>query len=347
MPITIFRVSNDHKWIFKEITNGRLRQGWGAPEFNLVRNAEPVPRKEWENTYFNIWNEKPSPLRYTILSRMPNNLGESHVVVIPNIPEYRWFTIAKVNGGYKFDKTGEHLPRENLNDFRHVVYIDPNSVRYFHNHANEYAYHISGLFKSARSAVNCPIYDDKCEQAANKLLTIESGGEPHYGPSEHLQFAIEFEYQKAAKRLLKKVASWSGDRFETAVCTAFKDQGFTVQQDHRRYDGQGADCDLLINLAASQNDLFLSESREVAVQVKCKTSIDKNDVQSVKQIVQWSKLYGNETMRKCVLSSADDFTSEAKELAEGYGVVMICGLQTMCFLLGRPEMYREDWDDGN
>ncbi len=51
---TIFRTDDDD-WIFREMTEGRLRQGWGADGFNLVsENGNPVDKDEWEETYLKV-----------------------------------------------------------------------------------------------------------------------------------------------------------------------------------------------------------------------------------------------------------------------------------------------------
>ena len=339
MEITVFRVY-DSQWIYDEIEEGRLRQGWGAPGFNLCDvNNKLIPKDKWEKTYKDVWEEAPSKLRYTILSRMPTNLTGGHVVVIPKMRGYNKFAIAKVRDGYKFDAS------DDLEDFRHVIDIHPESVRTFHNHANEHAFHISGLFKSNRSAVNCPISDDRSVSAAKSLLEIEMDGnlDSNFGAADALEFYIQDSYKSVAETLKNKVTDWDGNRFENAIRKAFKDQGYTLQTGYSRFDGEGADCDLLVNLPESKYDLFLAESKEIAVQVKHKYGVAYDDVWAIIQIVKWAELNGNDNTKKCVMSSADSFTEEAQELAESHDVVLICGLQTMCFLLGKPDVYREDW----
>lgn len=50
-------------------------------------------------------------------------------------------------------------------------------------------------------------------------------------------------------------------------------------------------------------------------------------------------------VKKCIFSSVNDFTEKAKTEAKYHDVILISGLQTMCFLLGIPERYREDWEE--
>ncbi len=179
MPTTVFRTVSRkenaaaHDWVCEEIGEGRLRQGWGAQEFNLLyQNGELVPKDIWENTYLMTWGEEPSPNRYLILARMPQNLTEGHIVVVPKMPQLDQFTIARVSEGYTFDENGETIPQDFFNDFRHLIQIDPDSVRIFHSYENEHADRISGLFSAAQSAVNYPNYDNEILEAAEFLLGL-------------------------------------------------------------------------------------------------------------------------------------------------------------------------------
>ena len=79
------------------------------------------------------------------------------------------------------------------------------------------------------------------------------------------------------------------------------------------------------------------------MQVKWKQGLDEDDDEAVKQIDEWVKWQGIDAM-KCVISSASGFTDKGRELAAANNVHLIGGLQTMCFLLGVPDRYRDDWD---
>ena len=92
---------------------------------------------------------------------------------------------------------------------------------------------------------------------------------------------------------------------------------------------------------ASPHSLFLPG--EIAVKVKWKQEVDKDDEQAVRQIVGWSKSQGSDAA-KYVISSASGFTAGAREAAAANDVVLIGGLQTMCFLLGIASRYRDDWE---
>ena len=81
------------------------------------------------------------------------------------------------------------------------------------------------------------------------------------------------------------------------------------------------------------------------MQVKCKQGADIEDKKAVSQIVTWAESQGSDAM-KCVISSASGFTWEAHKFAADEDVMLIGALQTMCFLLGVADRYRDDWDSG-
>ena len=345
MTIAVFRVDGEQQgWMYKEILEGRLRQGWGARELSLrdQDTNQVVPKEKWETTYQEIWEDKPSPRRYSILSRMLQ-LNDNDIVVIPKMPHTNQFTIARVSEGYKFDFDGSHLPPKGEGDsHRHVIHIDPNSVRTFHYHANDDSFRVSGLFSLGchRPAVSFN-HDSEHRQAIERLLKTKST-EQGQDRGQLYEAIISEIFKEASLTLQDQIKVWNGQKFEKFVQHAFKEQGYDVKEDRPRYDGQGADCDILVSLPSSHYDLFLPKE-EIAIQVKCKQGIDDNDVEAIQQIINWTDLYRNTAMMKCVISSADDFTDAAKELAEKNEVLLVCGLQTMCFLLGIANRYRDDW----
>ena len=332
---TIFRTAKEEmSWLHAELTEGRLRQGWGAPELALIGiDGRRIEKTEWESNYPKDWDDGPSPRRFAILTRMLD-LQDGDVVVVPKMPERNQFTIARVSECYRFEADGE---RE---DFCHIVPVDRDSIRTFDYRANEDAFLISGLFARAKHRAAVSFCDNPGQvAAARRLLETLSSSTSH--PQEQLsRSAINDAFKVAAQALLDRVNGWNGQRFEEAVRQAFRDQGYTIEK-HRHFDGQGADADILVSPPASPYGLFLPS--EIAVQVKWRQGVDRHDVESVRQIVGWAEWVGSDAV-KYVISSASKFTDQAYELAAVRDVVLISGLQTMCFLLGVPERYRDDWD---
>ncbi|MCY4406461.1 MAG: restriction endonuclease [Rhodospirillaceae bacterium] len=334
---TIFRTDENDGWLFEELIAGRLRQGWGAPGFGLLDpDGARVEKTDWEQAYRSHWNGDPSPKRFAILSRMLE-MGIGDVVVVPKMPESNQLTVARVASGYRFEHDGE------LEDFRHVVHVKPQSIRTFDYRADEDAYLVSGLFARAnhRSAVSA------CGNPANPahveavLRLMKRPSCTSSMPREALsRAAIDDVLKEAAESLRARIKGWNGQRFEEAVRQAFRDQGYE-EKSRRRFDGQGGDADMVVAPPANPHSMFLPG--EIAVQVKWKQGLDEDDEQAVRQIVDWAESQGSDAV-KYVISSASEFTEGAKKMAAANDVVLIGGLQTMCFLLGIASRYRDDWE---
>ena len=323
-------------WLDSELRQGRLRQGWGPPGLELTRDGEHVAKADWEATHRNIdWGD-PSPKRFAILSRMLD-IKKHDIVVIPKMPRWNQFSIACVSDDYRFDVA------HGRDDFGHIVPLDPESIRTFHDHADDEAFLVSGLFSRAnhRPAVSF-CYSKEHIAAAVGLLGRQSN--PTERSIADLSRArMDKAFREAAKSLQEEVAAWNGPRFEDAVRQAFRDQGYEVKN-HPRYDGRGGDVDILVSPPIDRFRLFLPDAGDpIAVQVKWKQGVDQDDEGAVKQIVDGAKFLGHDAM-KYVISSAARFTQRAKVTAAENNVVLVSGLQTMCFLLGFPERYREDWE---
>lgn len=333
---TIFRTDEDESvWLYDELRQGRLRQGWGGPGFALKTvDGRRVEKTQWEAIYEEEWKKAPSLKRFAILTQMLD-MQPGSVVVVPKMPEGGQFTIARVSGNYRFELG------QGWKDYGHIVSVEPDSVRTFSYRADDDAYLVSGVFSRAnhRAAVSF-CYNTEIVEAARQLLQRKSNltSKSH----DELSGAVITEvFKEAAKLLADRVKSWNANRFEKAVETAFRDQAFTII-DRRQPDGQGGDADLIVSPPPSPYSLFLPA--KIAVQVKWKQGKDHDDEVAVRQIVKWAESAKSDAA-KYVISSASGFTDKAEKLAEEHDVVLIGGLQTMCFLLGVSDRYRDDWNE--
>ena len=333
---TIFRTHEGNAWLHEELLAGRLRQGWGVPGLSLIAGHDkPVDKRKWEAAYRKRtdWGD-PSPKRFAILNRMLE-LDDGDIVVMPKMPAWDKFTVARVSGRYRFE-----IARDR-NDFGHIISVYQDSVRSFAHRANDQAFLVSALFSRAnhRAAVSF-CYGAEQVSAVRRLLEMP-GSEVEKPREELLAAAIDDVFRAAAESFAKTVAGWNGQRFEDAVRQRFIDQGYQVIKDYNRYDGEGSDMDMVVSPPPSRHGPFLPA--EIAVQVKWKQDIDKDDAEAVRQIARWAEWQGS-AANKYVISSASGFTKEALNEAEKNRVVLIGGLQTMCFLLGLADRYREDWE---
>ena len=214
-------------------------------------------------------------------------------------------------------------------------------MRTFAHRANDQAFLVSALFSRAnhRPALSFCLGAEQVA-AVQQLLDIpESVVEK---PQANLVVAaMNDAIRAAAESFAAKVAGWNGTVFENAVRQRFIDQGYEVKEKYGRYDGEGSDMDMVVSPPPSRHGPFLPA--EIAVQVKWKQGIDQDDARAVAQIDRWAEWQGS-TATKYVISSASGFTEKTREEAAANGVELIGGLQTMCFLLGLADRYREDWE---
>ena len=333
--LTIFRTDAGNAWLHEELLDGRLRQGWGVPGLSLItEHGTPVDKREWEAAYRERtdWGD-PSQKRFAILNRMLK-LDDGNIIVMPKMPAWNQFTVARVSGCYQFEVA------HGRDDFGHIVPVYRNSVRSFTHRANNEAFLVSALFSRAnhRPAVTF-CYGAEQVSAVHRLLKMP--GSVAEKPREKL-LADEMDdvFRAAAESFAETVKGWNGPRFEDAVRQRFIDQGYQIKH-YKRYDSKGSDMDMVVSPPPSPHGAFLPA--EIAVQVKWKQGRDDDDVKAVKQIADWAEWQGS-TATKCVISSASQFTEKAREEAAANGVELIGGLQTMCFLLGLADRYREDWE---
>lgn len=133
MTYWVFRQQTDDEKVrnllFRELREGRLRQGWGwRPDFDI--------RLESFIGNYQAETDCDKPRAQRVLNKLLDMLrvAEGDILVIPKQPSRDCFTItraAKKDGEvYSFGS-----PPEGEDDFRHVVHIDPGSVRIYNFHS--------------------------------------------------------------------------------------------------------------------------------------------------------------------------------------------------------------------
>lgn len=332
---TIFRTNEGDEWLYEELLQGRLRQGWGAPGYNLITpSGKPVEKVDWEESYRRRsgWGD-PSPMRFAILNRMLD-LDDGDYIIMPKMPTWDQFTVARVRGSYRFEIA------EGRDDFGHIVPVYRDSVRTFAHRANNKSFLVSALFARAnhRPAISF-CYSVEHIAAVHQLLEMQSNLSEK-SRKDLLAAAMDDAFRIAAESFAETVAGWNGPIFEDAVRQRFNDLGYQVKN-YKRYDGEGSDMDMVVSPPLSLHTPF--QPAEIAVQVKWKQGVDEEDKWAVEQIRRWAEWQGSNAT-KYVISTASGFTEEAWKDAAANGVELIGGLQTMCFLLGLADRYRADWE---
>ena len=297
----------------------------------IDEHGKQISKEKWNENYKKDGWGPPSSRRYSTLRNMLN-FKEGDVVVTPKLPKSQQFSIARVSGEYRFEPFG------NSGDFRHIVPVEPASVRTFTYRANTEAYMVSSLFSIAKHRPSISFaYNKKHFAAALNLLEQKDCIEPK-ALSEIIQASLDDAIEKSAKTVQEEIKSWNGKQFEYAIRLAFKNQGYEIIHDCKQSDGKDADVYILVR--PPNNNLGLFMPQEIAVQVKkWKQGTDYDNVKAINQLAQWAE---SKNAQKFVISSASGFTDECKKEAEDKDVILIGDLNTIYFLMGLPNQIKYD-----
>jgi hypothetical protein len=318
----VFRTDDDSKeWIWKGIEAGQLRQGWGLEGMQLKENGFDVTDTEWIKSFIKLAKEKwdlavtesQAKARYWILKPMAM-AKPGDVVLIPKMPSWDTFTLAIVDEpGYVFD----HSPTEQRgrrDDFRHTLYVK--ETRRFSYFKSEKTRFIKGKMRAYQSAVN-NVWSTDFQRVMDELLTIESDER-----SRSVRDIYRDMKQVAVSKTLDEINKLTPRDVETLVHDLFKEEdGYEVRR-LNDFDKKGGDADLVLGMNIPLISKALGKSLTVYVQVKQKKGIDISDIDAVKQVIQ---IATDAICLKMVISTADDFTAPAKELAELSNVLLING----------------------
>ena len=319
------------RYLYPELEAGRLRMGWGGQGMALQDiEGRPIPKEQWEENYRRAWGENPRPRLYSTLRRLLE-IEQGGVVVMPKMPNRREFSLACVSGSYTFSV-------DECDGYGHIIPVHSASVRTFNYRADEDAYAVSSLFSSPPHW--SPVTFNSKERiikAARNLLEKESNRSAR-DPSSLAQASLDDALKKAAEAMRQESATWSAFHFEKIVKQVFENRGYKiVTEKYRRYDGGGSDVDIIVQPPSNIDSLFMPQM--IAVQVKWKQGIDENDISAVKQLDRWNEC---DPVEKMVISSANDFTNECKKVAKDKDIILLGGLNTMYFLMGVPNPFREE-----
>jgi hypothetical protein len=164
----VVRTDDEEKqWIWKEMQNGRLRQGWGVSGTSLTDNGAVIDEEPWRKRYqessLREWGHEATHDeavgRYRILSRF-RQMAQGDIVVVPKMPEFEGFTLVTVSGTYAFDSEPRERRHKSTDDYRHVHAIDPSSCKSFHYASSDDARVVQRMMRAYQSPVNAAFNED-------------------------------------------------------------------------------------------------------------------------------------------------------------------------------------------
>ena len=266
--LVVIRTDDNVKsWIWKELQEGRLRQGWGVPELQLSENGKVVGLDIWKERYKisskKYWDYDPQEYeiikRYWILYPMVE-LKRGNIVVIPKIPSYDTFLIAIVTEGYEFDYVGSEQ-REGHEDYRHIIHIDNKTLKSFNYSSFVETRTVLKKMRAYQSAVN-NVYNEDFIVAIQDLLTKEGDVTPK-GTADLFRDIRE----PLLKSFLREIRKLRFSDLENLVKNIFQNVGYEISETHK-FDKKGGDADIIFTHTLPLLSAFEDIDLKIYIQVK-------------------------------------------------------------------------------
>jgi HJR/Mrr/RecB family endonuclease len=235
-------------------------------------------------------------------------------IVVPKMPDWGTFALAEVDKGYFFDDAPA-AQRGGQEDLRHTICI--RNIKYFSYHSSEHARLIHKKMRAYQAAVN-RVWDKNFQEAVETLL-----GRPSQTIDLGITAIFEDVKQQHARSVLGSLRKLKWDDVEQLVENLFKESGYDVVVRHR-YDKEGGDADLVLTTKVPLLNEFTDMDLIVYVQVKNKDGKDYDDVHHVEQLIKISRDAVN--CLKVLISTTDEFTAEARRLAQESNVILLDGM---------------------
>jgi hypothetical protein len=323
--VFIFRTSEgDKPFIWSELQQGRLRQGWGCEGSSLGSQQRPIAEDHWiqamvvaaKERFGFDWTEAQARKRYRIHRNMLR-MSPGDLVLVPRVPTPGEFSLVRVTETYRFE-----LPK-GYHDFGHIIAVDPSSVESIGHHSSYTARTIVRKLRGYQSAVN-NVYDREFIGAVTSLL---EGSPSTPKPSTTVKDAPELlaEIREPLLRnYLDGLKKMTPRDVEQIVSKVFEGAGYELVRGNQ-YDREGGDADLvMLHKLPLIGDLTQSKL-SVFVQVKSKWGRDESDWKGVLQLAQIAA--DNLQSLKILVSTVDEFSPRCVETAEQENVILVNGPQ--------------------
>ena len=299
--------------------NKQISQGWGGrkgADLDLHKNDFV----EKTVTHYNLGT-----------TRIPSNLTrmrqfmDDDILVVPHIPNYGSVSVHIVDGD--FPGCYSYDPSDVTHQNHRIAIKDS-----FGLNGEISIYHVTLLAWRAKlqwlrfPVLAIPDFSDVFSDVVTKMRFEPSRS---FGPSELGEFLIEVSEkvkEVVTKELRNMPAAGGAISFEGLCEKLLQANGYKVER-RNKYDREGGDVDLICT--RSRQDTSMFEGGDVILFVQIKKHEGESNDSAVRQVL---KMIGEDRYADgCVMSMADDFTDEAKELAEKNGIVLlnrhqICGL---------------------
>jgi HJR/Mrr/RecB family endonuclease len=134
----------------------------------------------------------------------------------------------------------------------------------------------------------------------------------------YLQDLSEGLVKETQTRLERITPSGSGISFEEVCRLLLTSAGYEIERKHQ-YDGEGGDVDFVLR----RSDVSPFETEETLLFVQVKKHSGETGRESVQQVLQMMNQEPDAS--GCVITLADEFTDDARTLAENNGIALMDG----------------------
>ena len=291
--------------------DGIVSQGWGGGESGGLDLRED----QFVGRTCRRYNLKTTRVA-TNLSRM-RDFRDGDVLVLPHLPKYGTVSLHIVAGDfpecYEYEQSDLTHQNHRLKVRRSFGLEGQIVVR----NVELRVYH--ARLRSLRLPV-LPIAD--LEHAFGDILNA-MGSDPNAkftGSSldDFLEKASGVVAGRVAEQMRAISASGGGISFEAVCERILVANGYQVIA-RNQFDGRGGDADLVCT--RSRSDLSRFETGDVTLCVQVKKHQGETGVKAVRQVI--AMLEGTPSADGCVMSAADGFTNQARELAEMHGIALL------------------------
>ena len=193
------------KLIYSELKEGRLRQGWGHREdqnLKIIRNLKSE-EKTLNDDQIQCWRGN-----RRMLPEESDSIQKGDFILLPNIPELRMWSIAKVVGGYYYQIHPDHR------DYGHIIEA---KLLNTDKPINRYSEFVSANLRMTSTNRSRLWNIDQYEEDMKKLILVIEEGKEVSKPVSGMEKLLRIKNGLSKKAEGEFNANFHGSEFEEPV----------------------------------------------------------------------------------------------------------------------------------
>ena len=322
---------NQFKLIRNELLNNNvLRQGWGS--YGMAVDAgydsfKAAWRADWGDS---DPDERIRSIYKALIILLEIEPGD--YIIVPKVSTHKdypcqSFVVARCKAKYRFDVL------EKAKDFGHIIEVE--NVFSCVYEKNMDAQTVSGKIGTYQYPVN-RVWNSSFINAVANLIRLHTEKPEEFEKNSASFLSMigtattepRIQYLNQVKSSLQKM---NNHRFEDLICELFVKCGYSLVRKNW-YDKEGGDVDLIFECFSKNTlmhnvfEIWGTEMPFIYVQAKKKTGKDSGDVIGVDQLIKMEKRIKDRSSIKIVINLTDEFSPEAKTIAERKNIILINGL---------------------